>query len=302
MNNRWLAMRERGSLWSMRLALWLYRRGGHLLLYPAAWLAVLYFFFSRPATRRYSRRYLHRVLGRPVGWRTLWRHQWAFARSLIMRLAAWMDRIKLSEVDFPGHQTLLELQQQRRGPVLLGAHFGNLEMCRALVENDQSLTLNVILHTAPDEKFSRVLHSISDRSRVRLIPVGEVTPLTAMQLQEKLARGEILIMMADRLPPGNEERHFTQAFLGREARFPAGPFLLSLLLEAPVYFFVGYETPRGYTTRFELLKEAGRVPRSRREQICKDMLSDYVTQLEAVCREQPLQWFNFYDFWNEDED
>ena len=30
-------------------------------------------------------------------------------------------------------------------------------------------------------------------------------------------------------------------------------------------------------------------------------LARYVATLEALCREAPYNWFNFFDFWGEDE-
>ena len=30
------------------------------------------------------------------------------------------------------------------------------------------------------------------------------------------------------------------------------------------------------------------------------MLERYVAQLEALCRETPYNWFNFFDFWADD--
>lgn len=299
-NSDWAGIRERGNLTAMRLLFWLYRHGGRYLVNPIVYLVVLYFYLTRRATRRHSALYLRRALNRqPKAWE-VWRHHLAFAVALMDRLGAWMGRIERSDVDFPGHLTLRELQQQKRGGVLLGAHFGNLEMCRAVVENDGSLKLNVILHTANTENFNELLRSASDKAQVRLIQVAEVTPATAMMLKEKLDQGEFLILLADRLPPANRQRFFTAPFLGDEAQFPTGPFWLALMLEAPVFFLAGYRTQTGYQAKLELLYDQGRVARKQRDEVCQQLLTDYLGKLEALCRQYPLQWFNFFDFWNED--
>src|SRR5690625_6240356 len=90
------------------------------------------------------------------------------------RIAAWMGRSTRAYEAFEGHFTMLELAQSKRGAVLLGAHFGVLEMCRAVVENDKSLKLNVIVHDQNTRKFNRVMARVNRQSQVRVIPVQEI--------------------------------------------------------------------------------------------------------------------------------
>ncbi|MDO6748498.1 LpxL/LpxP family acyltransferase [Gilvimarinus sp. 1_MG-2023] len=296
----WDNIRERGSLRAMRLLFWFYRHGGHYLAYPVVCLVVLYFFLTRRSTRRHSAAYLARATGRRANLWQVWRHHLAFGRALMDRLGAWMGRLQRTQVHFPGHATLEALQNEKRGGLLLGAHFGNLEMCRAVVANDGSLKLNVILHAGSTENFNELLRSANSNTDVRLIPVTDVTPATAMMLKDKLDQGEFLILLADRLPPANSERFFEADFLGASARFPAGPFWLALMLDAPVYFLAGYTTESGYEASMDLLYDGGRVARSKRDAACQEILGKYVQRLEALCHRYPLQWFNFYDYWNDD--
>ncbi|MCP8900130.1 hypothetical protein [Gilvimarinus xylanilyticus] len=298
--SNWHQERERGSALGMRLLFWVYRHGGRYLVQPVVYLVVLYFFLTRAATRRYSRDYLQRAGATSNTWQ-VWRHHLSFAAALLDRLGAWMGRIQRSDVAFTGHKQLLQLQEQNKGAVLLGAHFGNLEMCRAVVENEGILKLNVILHTANTEKFNRLLDSASDQVQMRLIQVGDITPATAMLLQQKLNDGEFLILLADRLPPENQKRFFSENFLGGKAQFPVGPFWLALMLEAPVYFLAGYRSRAGYRAEMTPLYDGQKVPRREREQTCRRLLGNYITQLERLCRAEPLQWFNFYDYWGIDK-
>ncbi|MDO3383463.1 LpxL/LpxP family acyltransferase [Gilvimarinus algae] len=300
-NEQWENVRERGSLRAMQLLFWCYRHGGRHLIYPVVCVVVFYFFLTRRATRRSSARYLRRALGKPASTWLVWRHHLAFGRALVDRLGAWMGRIQRTDVTFPGHAHMSELQAQKTGAVLLGAHFGNLEMCRALVENDGSLKLNVILHTANTENFNQLVRRASERAEVRLIQVRDVSPATAMMLKEKLDQGEFLILLADRLPPGEGQRWLEAPFLGDTARFPAGPFWLALMLGAPVYFMAGYTAKEGYRAELQPLYAGGKVGRKERDAYCQRILSDYIANLERLCRDYPLQWFNFYDYWNDEQ-
>lgn len=300
-SNDWATVGERGSYWGMRFLVFLYRWGGHILLYPIMWLVVLYFFITRSATRRYSRLYLTRALGAPVSSWQVWRHHLAFATALLDRVGAWMGKIVRRDVAFAEHQHMEDLQTQRKGAVLLGAHLGNLEMCRAVVEGDGSLVLNVILHSHNTQKFNQLLQRVNPQAQVRLIQVDDITPATAMALRAKLDAGEFIILLADRLPPGNQERYFEQSFLGAPVRFPAGPFWLALLLGAPIYFIVGLRTKTGFKAMLEPLSDGTPVARKMRAQACQVILASYIGKLEQACREHPYQWFNFYDYWRDDE-
>ena len=54
--------------------------------------------------------------------------------------------------------------------------------------------------------------------------------------------------------------------------------------------------------RFETLADFRQPPTdpAAREQLLRDTLHAYVARLEALCREVPYNWFNFYDYWRED--
>jgi len=298
--DQWAEIQERGSYWGMRVLMVVYRCGGNLLLYPLVGLVVFYFFLTRAATRRYSRLYLKRVLSAPVRVWDIWLHHWAFARALLDRIAAWMGKIKLSDVSLDNRALLIDLKAQKKGAILLGAHLGNLEMCRGVVENDGYLTLNVILHSHNTAKINRLMQSLHPNVQVRLIQIDEINPVTAMRLRAMLDNGEFIILLADRLPPGEQPRFIEYPFLGAPARFPVGPFWLALLLGAPVFFMTGMRTPTGYRAALEPLSDGAPVARKKRDAACQQLMASYIEKLEATCRAHPYQWFNFYDYWRDD--
>ena len=75
------------------------------------------------------------------------------------------------------------------------------------------------------------------------------------------------------------------------------------MLDYPVYLSVCVRTgPARYTSITRPLAEAGRPPRSERDKYATELLARYVSILEELCLRYPLQWFNFYDFWQEDSE
>jgi predicted LPLAT superfamily acyltransferase len=48
---------------------------------------------------------------------------------------------------------------------------------------------------------------------------------------------------------------------------------------------------------FELFRESIRLPHQGRDEALDDLVAAYAARLEFFCQRAPLQWFNFYDFW-----
>jgi predicted LPLAT superfamily acyltransferase len=89
-------------------------------------------------------------------------------------------------------------------------------------------------------------------------------------------------------------------FLGAEAAFPIGPWVLAAALDCPVYWLACYQRPGDggrHTLVCEQLRERVELPRKSRESALRAVIADYVQHLERACREAPLAWFNFFPFW-----
>jgi hypothetical protein len=68
-----------------------------------------------------------------------------------------------------------------------------------------------------------------------------------------------------------------------------------------------YRGGRDYELRFIQLADFGTLaatgaqPAAERDAAIRAALERYVATLEALCREAPYNWFNFYDFWADAE-
>jgi predicted LPLAT superfamily acyltransferase len=88
-------------------------------------------------------------------------------------------------------------------------------------------------------------------------------------------------------------------FLGHPAPFPQGPFVLAHLLECPVYLFFCLKEGERYRVHLEHFAERVILPRRERQSALAGYAQRYARRLEAYCQRAPLQWFNFFDFWQE---
>lgn len=298
----WAQLEETGVYWGMRLMLGAYALGGkplfRVLLYPV----LLYYLVFGSAARRASLDYLRRLHHcypeltiRPSLWYS-YRHLASFAETMLDKLAAWRHGVEASQVRFPNRPLLLEQIASGRGAVLLTGHVGNLEMCRALAHQRAPVRLTVLVHTRHAANFNRLLNRFEHSSKVELLQVTELTPATAVELERRIAGGELVVITADRVPVGGG-RVIRSTFLGAEAAFPQGPFILASLLRAPVYTLFCTSRGDGYHIDVEKLSDALVLPRGGRLEALAAPVAEYSKRLEAVVRKAPLQWFNFYDFW-----
>jgi len=304
---RWEGLAERGSLGALRLMARLYellgRRLALALLYPIA----AYFFVRERSSRGASRRYLERVWAHPEGRRHLrgrprlfapfW-HYHEFAIHILDRMVLWGHGLSELRMDYAGAEHLFELARERRGALLLGAHLGSFDMPRQLAGDYGGLVLNVVMLTAHGERINRFFESLDPKSRVRVLGLepGSIRP--AFGIKACLDRGELVGILADRLPAGGSETPVLIDFLGHQMAFPLSPFRLACLFGCPVFLSLCLRKGDAhYETVVRPIGNVAKVPRREREKAAAELARAWVRGLEEACLQHPYQWFNFYDSW-----
>jgi predicted LPLAT superfamily acyltransferase len=304
----WAQLEERGIIWGMQVLLKVYlllgRQALQFFLYPV----VSYYWLINRTGRQASRQYLQRVSaylpeqglqGSNYG---SYRHFICFANAIIDKLAVWSGSITLQDIDYKGREAIAEHLSQRRGLLILGSHLGNLEVLRAIASLRKDVTLNVLVHTKHAEKFNALLNRHASTSRVNLMQVTDTNAATAMLLQDKIDAGELVVIAADRIPVTGQDRVSHAVFLGSPALFPQGPFILAALLKCPVYTLFCLKHQGRYTIYFDWFSDCISLPRKHREVSLEKYAQDYADRLQHYCLKEPLQWFNFFDFWKAGND
>jgi len=304
-DRHWASLQETSAIWGIRILTWVYRIFGRwafrLLLRPV----VTYYFLGGRTARNASLDYLRRLgqrypeLGLSGGWPESYRHFLSFGETLLDKIIVWTGSITPDQVNFPKRKLLLDLLEQKRGAILLSGHIGNLELCQAIAGMRGHIRLNILVHTKHAEKFNRLLGGSKGSATIQLIQVTELNPAIAIELQNKIERGEFLVLVGDRIPV-NGSRIVQANFLGKNAEFPQGPYLLASLLRCPVYTLFCFNVDGRFQIDLELFAESIRIPRTepQRLQMLETLAQRYAERLEAHCRATPLQWFNFYPYWS----
>ncbi|WP_285419740.1 glycosyl transferase [Pseudomonas sp. efr-133-TYG-5] len=303
----WADREERGSFLLMKFTAFAARVLGRRLLSPLLYGIVLYFFLCGRTARRSAWQYQQRLAAwsgrddlRPSHGRVFGQFM-AFADSLLDKLDVWNGKLRIEQIEIIDPALLRDQLRGSRGQLLVGAHLGNLEVCRALAEIGEKVTMNVLVHTKHAEQFNRLLGE-AGATNLRLIQVSELDPVIMLQLHERLERGEWLAIAGDRVPL-HGGRRVTVDFLGHPAAFPQGPWLLAGLLKCPVNLLMCLKQPDGhYRLTLEPFADSVAWKRSEREQVIHQWASRYAQRLSHYCLEAPRQWFNFYPFWKTDDD
>lgn len=301
----WSRTPERGSLLGMQIMLASYRllgrRGFSLLLYPV----IGYFWLTGRAQREASRAYLARLetfanaqgVALPAEPRSSFRHFLRFGEAALDKLAGWRGDITEQEVELVGAEHYQTAINSGKGVLLLGSHLGDLELCRALGSRKQGLRINALVFTRHAARFNALLKQINPDSHLNLIQVQELGADTAILLKEKLEQGEWVVIVGDRTSVTREKRVIWADFLGAPAPFPLGPFVLSSVLGCPVYLMFGLKEQGRFRVHFEPFADGQPLPRQGRQQILASRVQAYADRLQHHCLQAPLDWFNFFDFW-----
>ena len=302
-HTHWAEFSEAGALWGIRFLFFCYRVGGKPLFKLFLAPVITYFFLFRSSNRRASVDYIRRIQQRLPAYHSRntyvlsFQQFWNFALAVIDKLAVWMGNISRQDTTVCRGDIITRLCDRGQGAILLISHLGNFEICRALSADRKNFRLTVLMHTQHAENFNRLLQEQQQDRDIEIIQVTEITPATAMMLNERLERGEFIAISGDRVAINNPDSNIVVNFMGDTAYLPAGPFILAAILKAPLVSIFCLREQGRYHIYFDWLSERVECSRRLRQETIERLAQAYAGLIENYCYKAPLQWFNFYDFW-----
>lgn len=262
-----------------------------------------YYLVAAPVARRASLAYLTTVLGRPARWIDAWRHIRHFATVTLDRAYFLRGRFEQFQFDVVGHEHTDALRRLRTGAFLFGAHMGSFESLRAYARLHETPRIHMVMYEENARKLNAVLEAINPELAQDVIPLGR--PDSMLRAHDALEHGAFACILADRLLSRSRASDIAWLpFLGRPAPFPLGPFRMAALLRRPVVLILGlYLGDNRYRLVFEPIFDFSSCGRgAERTAAVHEAVRRYVARIEHHCREHPLNWFNFFDFWNGPDD
>lgn len=283
--------KSRGSVLGYKIYVQVIKKLGLIPSYILLAFVVLYFcFFSRKNVRAlfyylhnrqkysYGKSILHVYLG-----------YYKFGQMLIDKISVAAGLGHRYTYEFDGKKHINHALDKKRGLLLISAHVGNFELAEFFFHNLKRETpVNLIVTDREHKDIRNYLSQFLRRTATQFILI-EDDMSHIFKINAALARNEIVCISGDRyIDVANSLKH---VFLGKEARFPTGPFILGSRLKAPVLFV--YVMKEGLRHYHLYAREAQVMYRDN-----QDLFVQYIASLEGILSKYPLQWFNYYDFWN----
>ena len=302
-HNHWAAQPERGNRLFLALTTLMVRHLPAWLLNPSIALIVCYFYATAPRARHHIRRYQARLraaypaakLPRMAAFRQFT----AFGAAICDRFAVWQRKIRYEDLIIEDPDNVYALVQQRgRGQIFACSHIGNTEVCRALVSHNQGFKLNVLVHSQHAQAFNEALHK-AGAARIQLIQVTDLDAALMLELNRRIDAGEWLAIAADRVPVRGEKTVAVH-FLGHTAELPQGAWLLAALLKTQINTLFCIKQNGRYHLKLRRFADTASWTRSNRPAQVAATAQQFADIMAQECATNPLQWFNFYDFWGDE--
>lgn len=265
-------------------------RAAYGLLYPVAFY---YVFFAGKSTRSifyYFRKRLKYPSLKSLF--SIYKSYYVFGKTIIDKVAISSGLKDRFTHECDGVESIIDLLDKKQGGIMISAHVGNFEIAEYFFEEiDTRSQISLVTTDAEHQNIKEYMEKVTIRSKVKFILVKEDMS-HIFEINNALSNGELVCFTGDRYMKG--QKVLTESLMGKDANFPAGPFLLASRLNVPVLFvYVMKETNKHY----HLYSRRAEV----KNRDAQGLLKKYTESVEWMLKKYPLQWFNYYDFWETDD-
>ncbi|UAB81696.1 lysophospholipid acyltransferase family protein [Marixanthomonas sp. SCSIO 43207] len=284
--------KSRGTVFGFKVFVFFIKNFGIRAAYALMHLPIPYFcFFSRKNVRGlfyyFRKRQQYSWLKSSV---SIYKGYYQFGQTLIDKVAIQSGLQHKYTYEFDGIQNLQETLALQKGGILISAHVGNFELAQYFFEElDQKATISIVITDQDHKNIKEYLGSVVGRKQNNFIIVKDDMS-HIFEINAALAQNKIICISGDRYM--DITKAIEAPLLGKKAKFPVGPFHLATRLKVPVLFVYVMREPKKHYHLY-----ARKVEVAYRD--VNGLLTNYTQSLEQIIDKYPLQWFNFYDFWDD---
>jgi len=284
--------KSRGTLLGYKIFVFCIRKLGIKAAYFVLYFVASYYFLFLKKSNKAIFYYFKERLGYSYfkAKKMVFKSYFTFGQTLIDKTAISAGLKNRFTYEFDGIEILKQLLAEKKGGVLISAHMGNFEVAEHFfAEIDLDCQINLVTTDQEHSVIKAYLESISEvKSTIKFIIVKEDLS-HIFDINNALAQNELICFTGDRYFEG--VKSLTAPLLGKEANFPAGPFLIASRLRVPVVFVYVMKEPSLHYHLYA--REANTKHRDE-----KALLNAYIESVESMINKYPLQWFNYFDFWD----
>ncbi|SMC35189.1 LpxL/LpxP family acyltransferase [Moheibacter sediminis] len=281
--------KSKGTVTGYKIFIFLIKNAGLNAAYALlAFVSFYYFIFNQKQTRiiyKYFReKHKQNVFQSLIN---TYRNNFVFGQTIVDKVAIAAGLENKFTYEFDGIENIHQLAKDDSAGILISAHVGNFEVAQHFMgEFDKKIHLV----TTDEERaaIKSLLDNVMAKSKVEFIIVSEDLS-HIFEINKIIEEKQMICFTGDRFFPNTKT--LEAEFLGEKAKFPAGTFLISSRLRTPVLFvYVMRERNRHYHLYARKAEFTNRDANS--------LLEAYTKSIEKILEKYPLQWFNYYDFWN----
>ncbi|MBF4464745.1 lipid A biosynthesis acyltransferase [Flavobacterium sp. LC2016-12] len=284
--------KSKGTVLGYRIFVFLIQKAGvksaYVLLY---FVASYYFLFLKKSNRAIFYYFKERLrYSNFQAKKMVFKSYYTFGQTIIDKISISAGMRNKFTYEFDGIEILKNLLSEKKGGVLISAHVGNFEIAEHFLGDiDLDFQINLVTTDLEHSAIKNYLESVTQKPTVKFIIIKDDLS-HIFEINAALANNELVCFTGDRYFEGTKS--LSAEILGKEANFPAGPFLIASRLKVPVVFVYVMKEPN---LHYHLYAREATV--KHRDE--KGLLKEYVKSVESILQKYPLQWFNYFDFWND---
>lgn len=265
-------------------------RAAYGLLYLVAFYYVLFAGKSTSSIYYYFRKRLNYSKVKSLF--SIYSSYYVFGKTILDKAAISSGLKNRFTYEFDGVERITDLLDKKQGGILISAHVGNFEIAEFFFEEiDTRSQISLVTTDAEHQNIKEYMEKVTVRSKIKFILVRDDLS-HIFEINNALSNGELVCFTGDRYMKGSKV--LTETLLNKEANFPAGPFLLASRMNVPVLFvYVMKQTNKHY----HLYARSAEV----KKRDAQGLLKKYSESVEWVLKKYPLQWFNYFDFWEKND-
>jgi Kdo2-lipid IVA lauroyltransferase/acyltransferase len=215
----------------------------------------------------------------------------SFSITLLELLAIpWLSREEMKQmVQCRNSGLIVSKFNEKKGIVLLSAHFGNWEYIALSVSLQIGIPFYVVVKPQRNPYVNKWLEDARTKWINEIIPSG----ISIRQVYKELLDRNIVAMVADQRGPREGVK---LDFMGRPAYFFTGPAMLALKTGAPILYSIPVRQ-KDYSYKaevYEVSKE--NLPEDENEKVI-ELTKRQKEYLEKFIRQYPEQWFWMHKRW-----
>ncbi|HUH28234.1 lipid A biosynthesis acyltransferase [Gelidibacter sp.] len=283
--------KSRGTVFGFKVFVFFIKNFGIDAAYALMHLPVPYFcLFSGKNVRGLCLYFRNRMgYSRSKTMVSIYKTYYTFGQTLVDKIAISSGLRSDYTYEFNGEVKISEVLEMNKGGILISAHIGNFELAQFFFKERLAKdSISIVITDQDHEDIKDYLEQFVKKETHFIVVKDDLSHI--FEINAALAQNRIICIAGDRYL--DNTKYLEATLLGKKAKFPLGPFYLANRLNVPVLFvYVMREPKRHYHLYAQWVDY--------KQGDINDLLKKYTESVEHMVKKYPLQWFNFYDFWED---